>query len=63
MVKKKRSPRRPLSRGLDILYEDRDLLVVNKPAGLLTVKTATEKTRTVHYILTDYVRKGSMKSR
>jgi len=63
MVKKKRSPRRPLSRGLDILYEDRDLLVVNKPAGLLTVKTATERTKTVHYILMDYVRKGSMKSR
>ena len=63
MVKKKRSPRRPLSRGLEILYEDRDLLVVNKPAGLLTVKTMTEKIRTVHYILTDYVRKGSIKSR
>jgi tRNA pseudouridine32 synthase/23S rRNA pseudouridine746 synthase/23S rRNA pseudouridine1911/1915/1917 synthase len=60
---KKQSLRKPLSRGLDILYEDRDLLVVNKPAGLLTVKTATEKTRTVHYILTDYVRKGSLKSR
>jgi len=63
MSKKKRSPRRPLSRGLEILYEDRDLLVVNKPAGLLTVKTMTEKTRTVHHILTDYVRKGNPKSR
>ena len=63
MAKKKKSGYRPLSRGLEILYEDRDLLVVNKPAGLLTVKTATEKIKTVHYILTDYVRKGSMKSR
>lgn len=63
MVKKKRSLRKPLSRGLVILYEDSDLLVVNKPAGLLTVKTETEKTRTVHYILTDYVRKGNLKSR
>ena len=63
MVKKKQSRHRPLPRGLVILYEDSDLLVVNKPAGLLTVKTETEKTRTVHYILTDYVRKGNPKSR
>ena len=63
MVKKKQSRFRPLSHGLEILYEDRDLLVVNKPAGLLTVKTVTEKTRTAHYILTDYVRKGNPKSR
>jgi len=63
MVKKKQSKYRPLSRGLEILYEDGDLLVVNKPAGLLTVKTKTEKNRTVYSILTDYVRKGSLKSR
>lgn len=63
MVKKKQSKYRPLPYGLEILYEDSDLLVVNKPAGLLTVKTATEKTRTVYRILTDYVRKGSLKSR
>lgn len=63
MAKKEQSRHRPLSRGLEILYEDDDLLVVNKPAGLLTVKTATEKTRTVYCILTDYVRKGSSKSR
>jgi tRNA pseudouridine32 synthase/23S rRNA pseudouridine746 synthase/23S rRNA pseudouridine1911/1915/1917 synthase len=37
--------------------------VVDKPAGLLTVGTASNKTRTAHYILTDYVRKGSLKSR
>jgi len=61
-MNKKQIRYRPLSHGLEILYEDRDLLVVNKPAGLLTVKTETEKTRTVHYILTDYVRKGNPKS-
>lgn len=61
--KKKKTGYRPLSRGLKILYEDSDLLVVNKPAGLLTVKTKTEKNRTVYRILTDYVRKGSLKSR
>lgn len=52
-----------LPRGLEIIYEDDDVVVVDKPAGLLTVKTATEKTKTAQYILTDYVRKGNYKSR
>jgi tRNA pseudouridine32 synthase/23S rRNA pseudouridine746 synthase/23S rRNA pseudouridine1911/1915/1917 synthase len=62
MPKKKNFTNRHLPRGLEILYEDKDILVVDKPAGLLTVRTETEKTRTAHYILTDYVRKGSAKS-
>jgi tRNA pseudouridine32 synthase/23S rRNA pseudouridine746 synthase/23S rRNA pseudouridine1911/1915/1917 synthase len=63
MPKKKRSTKRHLLRGLEILYEDKDILVVDKPAGLLTVGTLTEKNRTAYYILTDYVRKGCPKSR
>ncbi|MCF6265269.1 MAG: RluA family pseudouridine synthase [Desulfuromusa sp.] len=56
--KKKRQPK-----GLTIRYEDKDLLVVVKPAGLLTVGTERNKSRTVHYLLNDYVRKGNPKSR
>jgi len=63
MSGKKRSIYRRLPKGLEVLYEDKDILVVDKPAGLLTVGTPTNKLRTVHYILTDYVRKGSLKSR
>ena len=63
MLKKKHSTRTHLPRGLEILYEDRDILVVDKPAGLLTVGTKTNKVRTACYILTDYVRKGCLKSR
>ena len=63
MPKKKRFTNRYLSRGLEILYEDKDVLVVDKPAGLLTVRTETEKTKTAHNILTNYVRKGWAKSR
>ncbi len=55
--------RRFLPHGLVILYEDRDILVVDKPAGLLTMATDSEKTRTAYYSLTDYVRKGYSKSR
>jgi RluA family pseudouridine synthase len=49
--------------GIVILYEDRDILVVDKPAGLLTIGTETEKSRTAYWILTDYVRKGCARSR
>jgi tRNA pseudouridine32 synthase/23S rRNA pseudouridine746 synthase/23S rRNA pseudouridine1911/1915/1917 synthase len=49
--------------GIVILHEDRDLLVVDKPPGLLTMGTDTDKSRTAYFILTDYVRKGNAKSR
>ncbi len=49
--------------GLTILYEDRDILVVDKAAGLLTIATDDEQTRTAYHLLTDYVRKGCAKSR
>ncbi|MCX6356221.1 MAG: RluA family pseudouridine synthase [Candidatus Aureabacteria bacterium] len=52
-----------LPQGLVILYEDRDILVVDKPPGLLTIGTDTEKERTAYFILTDYVRKGYPKSK
>src|SRR5512146_2340293 len=55
-----RSTSRPrhLPRNLAVLYEDKHLLVVDKPAGLLTVATEHEKTRTAHSILTEYIRLG-----
>ena len=49
--------------GLAIIYEDRDIIVVDKPSGLLTISTDREKSRTAYFILTDYVRKGVAKSR
>ena len=52
-----------LARGLAILYEDRDILVVDKPAGLLTMGTDREQARTAYWALTEYVRKGAAKSR
>jgi len=54
---------RPLPLGLSLIHEDRDILVVNKPAGLLTMGTDSEKERTAYYALTDYVRKGVAKSK
>lgn len=51
-----------------ILYEDRDVIVIDKPAGLLTTHTrlvgraAREAQLTAENLLNDYVRKGQSKS-
>ena len=50
-------------KGLVILYEDRDLLVVNKTNGLLTVSTDREKEKTAYALLNNYVRKGNVRSK
>jgi RluA family pseudouridine synthase len=60
---RKRSRPGRLPHGLVILHEDRDLLVVDKPPGLLTVGTETDKSRTAYFILTDYVRQGNARCR
>jgi len=53
--------KRPI--GLEIVYEDRDLIVINKDAGLLTMSTPRDEQRTAQYLLTDYLRKGASRSR
>ena len=62
------SPKRPPKkkhqpRGLSILYEDRDILVVDKMSGLLTVSTDKVREKTAYFLLNDYVRKGNSRSR
>ena len=42
--------------GFDIVFEDRHLIVVNKPAGLLTVPTVREETNTLAHKVAEYVR-------
>lgn len=50
-------------KGLSILYEDHNILVVDKMAGLLSMGTEREKQRTAYYILTNYVKKGNERSK
>lgn len=53
----------------EILFEDDDLLVIDKPVGLLTTHTkvwgrvARETQVTAENLLNDYIRKGQLKSR
>lgn len=62
-MRRRTNPRvKSVSMGLAVLYEDKDILVVDKPAGLLTVATEREKSRTAHSLLTDYIRKGCGRS-
>ena len=39
-----------------ILYEDNDILVIDKPAGLLTVATEKEKNKTAYRMVGDYLK-------
>ena len=49
--------------GLRIVFEDADILVVDKPAGLLTIATEKEKVRTAYHMLTDRAKESSPRGR
>jgi RluA family pseudouridine synthase len=59
----KSPPKRFQPKGLSVLYEDHDILVVDKESGLLTVSTEKVREHTAYFLLTDYVRKGNPKSK
>lgn len=42
---------------LDIIYEDKELIVINKPAGLLTVSTENEKEKTLFHKVLVYLKR------
>lgn len=53
----KETPRKqPAKTRLNIIFEDADLIVIDKPSGLLTVATDTEKRKTAYSLLSDYVK-------
>lgn len=49
--------------GVEIRFEDEDLLVVEKPANLLSIATETEREKTLYHQLTEALRERSPKSR
>ena len=46
---------------LDIIYEDKDIIVINKPSGLLTISTEKEKNKTLFKEVSEYVKKSNPK--
>ncbi len=63
-----KAPSRPrtnrhMPRGLTIIHEDRDIIVIDKESGLLTIRNDKIRERTAYYLLNTYIRKGNPKSR
>ncbi len=50
-------------KGLKVIYEDSELIVIDKPAGLLSIATDAEKQYTAYHQLTDYVRRHNPDNR
>lgn len=42
---------------LPIIYEDHELIVINKPAGLLSISTKTEKGKTAYHMVREHVKR------
>lgn len=61
ILDKERADAQRLKSALDlkILFEDSDILVAEKPAGLLTMGTEREKEQTLYFKLNEYVRSQS----
>ena len=45
----------PFPSALGLVFEDDDILVIDKPPGLLTIATPHERERTVYHLLWDYL--------
>ena len=58
-----RRPAPPAYEGLHVVYEDDALLLVHKPAGLLSVATPDEREETAFAILREYLRQVHLRAR
>ena len=48
---------------MDIIYEDKELLVINKPTKLLTIATEKEKIKTLYHEARTYIKKQNPKNK
>jgi RluA family pseudouridine synthase len=62
MNRRRTGPNHHAPKGLQILHEDLDLLVVCKEPGLLTTSYDGDRNATAERLLTSYLRKGSNRS-
>jgi 23S rRNA pseudouridine1911/1915/1917 synthase len=58
----RRAPVR-LSGGLELLFEDNDILIIHKPEGLLTVATSSEREQTAYFYLRQYLQERNRRQR
>ena len=55
--------REKVAKNIDIIYEDKDIIVINKPSGLLTVATEKEKNKTAYHLVMEYLKKKNKNNR
>lgn len=55
--------RRKTRSNLPIIYEDDDIIVINKPSGLLSIASDNEKNSTAYRMLSDYVQQKDKHNR
>ncbi len=61
-ISEKKGPVRakgPLPPGMTVLFEDESLIVIEKPANLLSMASDTERDKTAYAFLTNYLRGGN----
>jgi len=61
-LNKKKTDEKPRFRGLRIVHEDADIIVIEKGSGLLSIATDKEKTKTAYSMLSEYVKRFDPKN-
>ena len=57
------APETKLAGGIRIRHEDADIIVIDKPAGLLSIASPSEEEKTAYAFLTSHVRQGNPRGR
>lgn len=52
-----------IQNNINIIYEDDNIIVINKPSGLLTISTKKEKCNTLYSMVSEYVKKKNKHNR
>ena len=52
-----------MKKKLDIIYEDKEFLVINKPTKKLTISTEKEKENTLYFEASAYIKKQNPKNK
>ena len=55
--------REKVAKNIDIIYEDKDIIIINKPSSLLTVATEKEKNKTAYHLVMEYLKKKNKNNR
>ncbi len=61
-LNKQKPDEKPRFRGLRIVHEDADIIVIDKANGMLSMASETEKTKTAYSLLSEYVKKFDPKN-